>query len=276
MPEFLAIHQSDATLLGCVLRARAARLQLGDGEPAAGMGFFQSDDVLLRKRPLPARQSALPEALAEGVESEAVVICAGFLQGAGGPARGFQEEATLPLRFRRWLFALAGRPDGLLPARAALLGTLPDYLKRSARGESAGESLFLHFLSRLRDQGRLDDPDLDAPSAARSLAAAVGEAERALEAQGAPRPPLSVVASNGRVLVALRRGHALAVSAVDGLDTCGRHEVGPGMSQHNPALRAHRALKARLLLSGEAPDGFSAVPEGGIVAIGRDLSVTTL
>ena len=276
MPEFLAIHQSDSSLLGCVLRARAARLALGDGEPAAGMGYFQSDDVLLRKRPVPVKQSALPEALAEGVESEAVLICAGFLQGAGGPSRGFQEEATLPLRFRRWLFALAGRPDLLLPARAALLGTLPDYLKRSARGDSAGESLFLLYLSRLRDLGRLDDPDLDAPGAAKALAAAVGEAERALEAQGAPRPPLAVVASNGRVLVALRRGHPLSVSAVDGLDTCGRHEVGPGMSAHNPALRAHRALKARLLLSGEAPEGFVAVPEGGIIAIERDLTVSTL
>jgi hypothetical protein len=280
VPEFLAIHQSDAALLGCVLRAGASRLTLGEGETAAGVGFFQSDDVLLRKRPLPARMSlpgSLATVLAEGVESEAVLVCAGFLQGAGPQARGFQEEATLPLRFKRWLFALAGKPDGLLPARPALLSALPDHLRRSARGDTAGEALFLHFLARLRDLGRIDDPDLDAPTAAKALAAAVGEAERALESLGVQHPPLAVVASNGRALVALRRGHGLSLARVDGMATCPKHEVGPGMKELNPLRRSHAALQARLLLSGDPAavvEGFTPLPEGGIVAIGRDLPVS--
>ena len=277
MPEFLAIHQSDAALLGCVLRGAAPKLALGEGETAAGVGFFQSDDVLLRKRPLPAQQRALPEALADGVESEAVLVCAGFLQGAGPQRPGFQEEATLPLRFKRWLFAVAGKPDGLLPARPALLAALPDHLRRNTRGDTAGEVLFLQFLARLRDLGRLDDPDLDAQAAAKALAAAVGEAERALEALGAPRPPFAVVASNGRSLVALRRGHGLSLGRIDGLATCPKHEVGPGMKEHNPLRRSHAVLQARLLLSGDpaqVTEGFTPLPEGGIVAIGRDLSVS--
>ena len=280
MPEFLAIHQSDAALLGCVLRAGASKLTLGEGETAAGVGFFQNDDVLLRKRPLPAPVSlpgSLASALAEGVESEAVLVCAGFLQGAGPQSRGFQEEATLPLRFKRWLFAVAGKPDGLLPARPALLAALPDHLRRNTRGDTAGEVLFLQFLARLRDLGRLDDPDLDAQAAAKALAAAVGEAERALEALGAPRPPFAVVASNGRSLVALRRGHGLSLGRIDGLATCPKHEVGPGMKEHNPLRRSHAVLQARLLLSGDpaqVTEGFTPLPEGGIVAIGRDLSVS--
>ncbi len=282
MPEFLAIHQSDAALLGCVLRAGASKLTLGEGETAAGVGFFQSDDVLLRKRPLPARVSlpgSLATALAEGVESEAVLVCAGFLQGPlhGPQTRGFQEEATLPLRFKRWLFALAGKPDGLLPARPVLLAALPEHLRRNARGDTAGEVLFLHFLARLRDLGRLDDPDLDAPTAAKALAAAVGEAERALESLGVLHPPLAVVASNGRVLVALRRGHGLSLARIEGLATCPKHEVGPGMKELNPLRRSHAGLQARLLLSGDPAvpvDGYTPLPEGGIVAVGRDLSVS--
>jgi glutamine amidotransferase len=261
------------------LRAGAPKLALGEGETAAGVGFFQSDDVLLRKRPLPARLAALPEALADGVESPAVLVCAGFLQGPlhSPQTRGFQEEATLPLRFKRWLFALAGKPDGLAPARAALLASLPEHLRRSVRGDNAGEALFFHFLARLRDLGRLDDPDLDAHAAGKALAAAVGEAERALESAGAPHPPLAVVASNGRVLVALRRGHGLSLARLDGLTTCPKHEVGPGMKDHNPLKRSHAVLQARLLLSGEpgaVVEGFVPLPEGGIVAIGRDLSVS--
>jgi hypothetical protein len=277
VPEFLAIHQSDAALLGCVLRSAVSKLSLAEGEQAAGVGYFQSDDVLLRKRPLPAKMAALPEALADGVESEAVLVCAGFLQGS--QQRGFQEEATLPLRFKRWLFAVAGRPDGLLPARPALFAALPEHLRRAARGDNAGEVLFLQFLARLRDLGRLDDPDLDAPAVAKSLAAAVGEAERALEGKGAPHPPLAVVASNGRAMAALRRGHPLWVGRLDGIATCPKHEVGPGMKEHNPLRRSHGAVKARLLLSGEAGAGlagFEAVPEGGIVAVGRELGVSPI
>src|SRR5919204_4902304 len=103
LAEFLAIHQSDATLLGCILRRFAGRVSLGSSERAAGVGFFQSDDLLLRKRPL-GGQAAVPEKLAEGVESEAALVCSGAV---GSSARSFNEQTTLPFRFKRWLFAIA-------------------------------------------------------------------------------------------------------------------------------------------------------------------------
>ena len=61
--EFFAIHQSDASLLGCILRRLAGKVSLGTVERATGVGFFQSDDVLLRKRPS-AGKEAQPEKLA--------------------------------------------------------------------------------------------------------------------------------------------------------------------------------------------------------------------
>jgi len=275
MPEFIAIHLSDAALLGCALRAGGARLSLGEGEPAAGVGFFQSDDLLLRKRPLTGE--AIADQLAEGVESEAALICSGQLAGAATPPRAYHEEATLPFRFRRWLISFAGDPGALAPARAALLATLPDFLRRLARGESAAEALVLQFLSRLRELGRLDDPELDGTSAARAMAAALGDAERALEARAIPRPPLAMVASNGRSLIALRRGHPLWLRSIDGLDTCARHEVSPQSSAQNALAGSHRALKARLLLSGPiapgADEGLLAIPEGGLVAIDSQLKL---
>src|ERR687888_338487 len=81
---------------GFVLRRLAGRVSLGSEERAAGVGFFQSDDLLLRKRPL-GGQSALPEKLAEGVESEAALICSGAV---GSSARSFNEQTTLPFRFK--------------------------------------------------------------------------------------------------------------------------------------------------------------------------------
>ena len=268
MAEFFAIHQSDASLLGCVLRRVSGKVSLGPRQPAAGVGFFQSDDVLLRKRPLMAEPSA--EKLAEGVESEAALVCSGVV---GTSARSFSEPLTLPFRFKRWLFASAGQPDTLSPIRAPLLRQLPDYLRRSAKGDSAAETLFLTFLSKLREAGRLDDHDVDAPTSARALAAAVGEAERAFEQLGAPLPPVALVASNGRVMAAVRRGHPLFLGVIDGLIPCQRCEIGPGSSDLDPRVKSHRMLRAAMVVSGEQanPEGFRELPERAVIAVPRTL-----
>jgi len=269
LAEFLAIHQSDASLLGCVLRKLSGTVSLGGPQPAAGVGFFQSDDVLLRKRPL----TGVPDAarLAEGVESEAALICSG---GVGLSARAFNEGHTLPFRFKRWLFAAAGEPDSLIPARGTLLNGLPSFLRRSVKGDTAAEALFFAFLSKLRDAGRLDDLDVDAQTAARSLAAAVGAAERAFEQLQKPLPGLALVVTNGRVLAALRRGHPLSLGTIDGLIPCARDEIGAGASDLDPRVKSHRMLRAAIVVSGDQPaqEGFRPLSEGEVVAIPRGLS----
>src|SRR5207253_10492917 len=148
--------------------------------------------------------------------------------------------------FTHWLFAIAGQPDALAPIRAALLKALPDYLRRSVKGDSAAEGLFFTFLSRLRDVGRLDDHELGAEAAARSLAAAVGEAERAFEQMGQPLPGLAAVVSNGRVMATLRRGHPLQVGVIDGLIPCLRDEIGPSADELDAKEEADRMPRAEV------------------------------
>jgi glutamine amidotransferase len=268
LAEFLAIHQSDASLLGCLLRRLAGKVSLGPSQPTAGVGFFQSDDVLLRKRPS-AGQQPLPERLAEGVESEAALICSGAVSG-----HAFSEAVTLPFRFKRWLFAAAGEAEALSPIRAALLERLPDYLRRSVKGDSAAEALFFAFLSRLRDAGRLDDHDIDASTAARALAAAAGEAERAFEQQGKPLPALALVTTNGRVMTALRRGHPLYLGVIDGLVPCQRCEIGEAASELDPRVNSHKMLRAAIFVSGAQaePAGFRELVEGEVLAVPRGLT----
>ncbi len=270
MAEFLAIHQSDASLLGCLLRRLAGKVSLGPAEPTAGVGFFQSDDVLLRKRPSSGQPPA-PEKLAESVESEAALICNGS---TGSQSRPFSEAMTLPFRFKRWLFALAGEPTALSPIRAALVKGLPDYLRRSVKGDSAAEAVFFTFLSRLRDAGRLDDADVDALTAARALAAAAGEAERAFEQLGTPLPGLALVVTNGRVMTALRRGHPLWLGVVDGLIPCQRCEIGETASDLDPRVNSHKMLRAAMFLSGaqKQPESFRELAEGEVLAVPRGLT----
>ena len=272
MAEFLAIHQSDASLLGCILRRLAGKVSLGSVERATGVGFFQSDDVLLRKRPS-AGKEAHPEKLAEGIESEAALICSGAV-GTVNRNASFNEQTALPFRFKKWLFAAAGQPDGLAPIREALIKGVPDYLRRSVKGDSATEALFFAFLTKLRDAGRLDDQDVDALTAARALAAAVGEAERVFEQLGQPLPGVALVATNGRVMAALRRGHPLYLGVVDGLLPCARCEIPAGASDLDPRVNSHKRLRAAMFLSGaQSPlEGFREVSEGEILSVPRGLT----
>src|SRR4051794_826782 len=113
LAEFLAIHQSDASLLGCILRRLAGKVSLGSVERATGVGFFQSDDVLVRKRPS-AGKEAQAEKLAEGIESEAALICNGAV-GTLNRNASFNEQTALPFRFKKWLFSAAGQPERLAP-----------------------------------------------------------------------------------------------------------------------------------------------------------------
>src|SRR2546430_153966 len=266
--DFLAIHHTDASLLPCLLRRLKGRATLGPPENAAGLGFFQSDDVLVRKRPVAGTPTF--EKLTEGVESEAAVIATGSL------TRAFAEESTFPLRFKRWLFAFGGNPAPLGPAHGALIADLPDSLRRAARGASAAAALFFTFLSRLRDAGQLDNVDVSADGTAKALAAAVGAAERAFEKDGARLPPLAALATNGRVIAALRRGHPLWVTRIDGLEECARCEIGPGSKELDPRTRAHRAVRAVVVLSGaqeNSPDQAREVAEGEIVVVPRTLEI---
>ena len=157
--------------------------------------------------------------------------------------------------------------------RARCWGASPDHLKRSVKGDPPREPLFFNFLARLRDAGRLDDHDVDAPTAARSLAAAVGDAERAFEQQGKALPSLALVASNGRVMAALRRGHPLQIGVVDGLIPCARCEIGNGASDLDPRVKSHSTLRAAMVLSGATgTDGFRELAEREVLAIPRTLT----
>ncbi len=274
MAEFVAIQQTDASLLGCLLRQYAGRVTLGDkAEGAAGVGSVQMDDVLLRKRPLPG-VPATPEKLAEGLSSASTIIAAGV---AGKLVRGaFSEENTFPFRFHRWLFALGGDAAGLQPARPRLHGGLPDYLRRSVKGDSAAQSLFFDFLGRLREAGRLDDGDVDEVTVAKALAASVGEVQRAFEQLGQPLPPLAAVATNGRVMAALRLGHPLALIQREGIFGCPRCEIAADAPDNDPKVRSHRMLKAVLLATGAQatqPGEARPLEEGEVIAVSRSLGV---
>jgi predicted glutamine amidotransferase len=269
MGALVAILQNDASLMRCQVARLGAQVALAGPErppDAYGFGYYSRGDVLLGKRP---SGSPAPLSLAQLVgEVRTDLLVAHARHAAIGDHK---EENTQPFRFRRWLFGHDGTLEDFDAVRPRLLDLLPDHLRRSIEGETDTEHVFMLFLELLRAQGRLDDLDLDAEAAGELLARTVRLVDGLCRDAGVQRPSaLNLVATNGRVLAATRRGRPLFYALLEGIPACPIHRLAPG--EASPEARAHRVVKAvclatRLL----SPAGFLEVPEGSVVTVSRDL-----
>jgi glutamine amidotransferase len=273
MGALAAIIQSDPNLLPCQVARLDAHVALQDGDrlpDAYGFGHYGGGSVLLGKRPTGAARPLGLAELAGGLESEALLVHARYAT-VGKP----KDENTHPFRFRRWLFAHDGTVEAFDRVRPVLLEGLPDFLRRNLQGDTDSEHLFLWFLKQLRDEGRMDELDLDATIAARALAETVRQVEGFCRRAGAQRPSrLGLVATNGRVMVATRRGGPLHYALLEGIVPCPLHGLDARTPESNPQLRPHRLVKAVAFASRlRSPNGFIEVPEGSVAAVSRTLQV---
>ena len=273
MGALAAILQSDPNLLPCQVARLDAHVSLQDGDrlpDAYGFGHYAEGSVLLGKRPTGAHRLLGLADLAGGIEAEALLVHA--RTATVGKAK---DENTHPFRFRRWLFAHAGTVEAFDRIRPLLLDGLPDFLRRNVMGETDSEHLFMWFLKALRDEGRMDELDLDAPTAARALAATIRQVEAWGRGVGAQRPSrLDLVATNGRIMVAARRGGPLHYALLEGIVPCPVHGIDLKTPESDPQVRAHRVVKAVAFASRiRTSNGFIEVPEGNVVAVSRGLQV---
>jgi glutamine amidotransferase len=274
MGALTAILQSDPTLLRCQLHRLASHVTLTgpEGPPDAyGYGFYASGSVLLGKRPTGAPAPlSLPELVGK-VDSEALLVHA--RRATVGKAK---DENTHPFRYRQWLFAHDGTIEGFDRVRPRLLAALPDFLRRAIVGDTDSEHAFMVFLAALKEEGRLDDLDLEPQAAGRALGRTVRQIESWGRDVGEQRPSrLVFVATNGRVLVASRRGGPLHYALYEGIVPCALDQIDVSTPESDPRVRPHRRVKAVCFANRLAqPNGFIEVPEGSVVAVGRSLQVT--
>ncbi|MFO0581976.1 MAG: class II glutamine amidotransferase [Anaeromyxobacter sp.] len=276
MGALVAVLQTDASLMRCQLARLAGHVTLGGGAAdlppdAYGFGYYEGGSVLLGHRPSGAASLlGLPE-LAGDVDSEALLAHA--RRATVGKSR---EENTHPFRHHQWLFAHDGTISGWPQVKPRLVAALPDFLRRAIGGDTDSEHAFMLFLDQLRAEGRVDDPDLEPAAAARALGRTVRVIESLAREAGEQRPSrLVLAATNGRMLVASRRGGPLYYALFEGLLPCPLHGLGVDATDGQPAFRQHRAVKAVCFANRlTSPNGFIEVPEGSVVAVGRNLSVS--
>lgn len=269
-----ALFTSDPNLIRCELFRLREQLQLpaAGAVNAVGMGSYAQEDVLLHRfaslGALPAQTDAWC-----GPESEAFLFHAGQL-----PVGLSLEENTQPFRYRRWMFCQVGSTGASPRVHARLLSQLPEFLQRRIAGESEAEACFALFLKLLRDTGHTDDDRLEPALGAQLLGKTARTlAQLAQEAGAGVRGQLTLLATNGQMLLAARLGGApLYYSLLEGSDRCGRCGL-EGGGELAPLAREHRLRRTVALATHVVrPAGWLELADGRALAVDRDLALQTL
>jgi glutamine amidotransferase len=179
-----------------LLRARRP-----DGEPLGwGLGFYQSGEVLLRRRPIDDRAEI---DLVEAAEDIRTDVMLGHVRRASIGA--LRTENTHPFRYRAWLFAQTGTIVGFDRLRSRLLESQPEFLRRNVRGETDSECFFYLFLSFLHDAGHLDDAHVQSDHVAAALRASIALVDRLSAEEGHGENSGDILVTNGEQLIAVSR-----------------------------------------------------------------------
>lgn len=184
-----------------LLSEREALRVRGRGAPLGwGIGFYQGDEVLMRRRPADEGDEIDLAAQAADVRADLVV---GHVRSATVGA--LRTENTHPFRFRQWLFAQTGTLPEFSATRERLLENIPDFLRAQVRGETDAEVFFHVFLSFLHDRGVLEGGAQPA-DVREALRASLSVVDTTSSEVGARPASLNCLVTSGNFTVALHAG----------------------------------------------------------------------
>ena len=114
-----------------------------------------------------------------------------------------------PFQHGRWVFAHNGTVAGFSEIRAELLARIGPGLSRYVLGDTDSEVVFHLFLSLIARQDNLHRPGLPIQTVADAMRGATAIVREAAVRHGLPDPSLTLLASDGTILVAARLGREL-------------------------------------------------------------------
>lgn len=270
MSRLIGVISSQSERLRCVLaRHRDAIGREGQPSDGWGVGFYQGDEVLLRRRPRDPRVGLTFQDLATEIQTDVLV---GHIRSAtvGDPS----QENTHPFRFRSWIFAHQGTVDRFPAVRERLLESVPDFLRRNVRGETDSEHFFHLFLAFLHDTGRLEDPDVGVTNAMDALRTSLALLDRLVSEVGGTKSTMNAIATNGRILLALRRGPPMRYLCQEGIRDCDVCRIPPLRADRTAKPVDHDALRYALVATDvDARPGWTELPDESALGLRRDLQV---
>jgi hypothetical protein len=182
-----------------LLTAASEAPDRGGAKPGWGIAWIAGDEALDRQGEEPANDDPAFRAAAEEAKADAVVSTLA--------------EPGQPVRFHRWLFALDGKLPALAGLREQLRDRIPDRIGGQLPLDTDAGLLLGMILTRLQAVAADGPPE---PELLRAVVAQSLEevATAASDAWSEERPTLGLALTNGRYLVAVRRGGALRWSPV--------------------------------------------------------------
>ena len=176
-----------------------------------GVGFYQSGEVLLRRRPLDERSEI---DLSEVVNSLRTDVLVGHVR---KPTVGnLRTENTHPFRYRQWLFAATSTVPKFEQLRDRVLESQPEFLRRNVRGDTDTECLLYLFLSFLHDAGHLADDRVAPDHVRQALRASLSLVDRLTAEVGGAGQQGNVLLTNGEHLYGVHRDGTFGYRVLEG------------------------------------------------------------
>jgi glutamine amidotransferase len=194
--------------------SNALRVQSREHPDGWGLGWYEPTGPRVVRSLTPAHGDGEFEKLSHYLNARTVV--AHVRKASVGRVA---EENTHPFQRGSWLFAHNGTLPDWEQNRPRLEALIAPALREKLRGETDSERCFFLFLTRLMRRCDPDEADID--SAVAALAETVSLVRVAVETDGKPAST-TFLATDGRLLLACRRGRTLHVSspAPDGQGCC--------------------------------------------------------
>lgn len=231
-----------------------------------GVGYFQGDEVLLRRRPLDER-TVIPFAdVLRDVRTDALL---GHVRLA--TIGSLRTENTHPFRFRQWLFAHTGTLANFGVIRERLLNSLPEFLRRNLRGDTDSEVLFHVFLSFLHDGGKLQLGQVNPADTRSALRSSLDLVQRLSAEEGVTESGCNLLVTNGESMVGVHdRGGPFAYRAL-----LGRQDLESLLGEDSlrkirlPDMASCRFCSVAADFDGELPGHFTGINDRSILTVTR-------
>lgn len=188
--------------------SNALRVQSRKHPDGWGLGWYEQGTPRVVRSLAPAHGDAEFEKLSSFVNAETVI--AHVRQASVGRVATVN---THPFRRGPWLFAHNGTLPAWEQARGPLEALLDPSLRAELNGETDSERCFYLFLSRLRRRCDLEAATL--PEAAAALAQTVREVRAVVDPLSDKPSSTTFLLTDGRMMLACRRGRTLHVSSPD-------------------------------------------------------------
>jgi glutamine amidotransferase len=246
--------------------ALTARCQDPDHQWGWGIGFFQSGECLLKRRPLDDKRELVISDMIADVRSDVLIA-----QIRHATVGGLRTDNTHPFRYRQWMFADTGTVDAFGEVRSKLHETLPRFLQRSLRGDTDSELLFHLFLSFLHDAGKLDHPMVEPADVFPALKSSLALLDRIGRDAGVGVSKLNILLATPEYLISAHRGARMGYRVLKG-----REDFEPLFAEEGPSrLRMPDLEPCRLAVVASdfdkdaLPPDWVEVPDQAMVAFTR-------